>query len=246
MSFYTTLSFYRPTRPPKLNGGDLAKFVTMFASLGLSQDGIIRYGIKFGRSIDKDEKPISSDDPPVNGISIVRFPAYDAEGTFETLAELAEALKKIDGTIYRANLSLGLVTDSIFESLRRLPSEENEEALTLDSWTLEIGPTQSYSMGSDDMFLVGLIAISLHGYGYLYPWTLRDLIDRAEAIAPIVGLMEGCRRLWPIVPSQRTWPINPNQPGRRVIKARQRMGKLWPYDRPDLPWDWFWGLGESG
>jgi hypothetical protein len=246
MSFYTTLSFYRPTKPPKLKGGDLAEFVTMFASLGLTkEEGIIGYGIKFGRSIDQDEKPISSEGPSVNGISVISRIRYDAEGDFKSLAELAEALKEIDGTIYRASVSLGLVTDSIFESLRRLPSEANDLPLTLDSWSLEIGPTLSYSMGSDDVFLVSLIAINLSGHGYLYPWTFRELIDRAEAIEPIAGLMEGCRRLWPIVESKRTWPIDRSQPGRRVVKTRERMGKLWPYSRTDLPWDWFWGLGEG-
>ncbi len=239
MSFYTTLSFYHSTTPPKLTGADLAAFVSMFGSLGLSKpgEGTVSYGIKFGQSIDQDDEPISVDDPPINGISVVNFPTYDAEGQLESLAELAEALKSIDGTIYRASLSLGLVSDSIFDAVCRQPSEENDIPLQINHWGLEIGPILSYSLGSDEIYMVGLIAVNLNGYGYLYPWTFRELIDRVEAVSPIAGLMEGCRRLWPIAP---------REPEPEVIEARQRMGELWPYPRADLPWDWFWALGESG
>ncbi len=85
--------------------------------------------------------------------------------------------------------------------------------------------------------MVGWIAVNLDGPGYLFPWSFRDLVDRAEAIAPVRELMSLCRR---------TWPVAPGEPDRRVIEARRMMGELWPYPRLDGPWDWSWGLGESG
>jgi hypothetical protein len=165
MSFYTTLSFYRGTPPPKLTGADLAAFVTMFAALELGKapdgDPNYTYGIKFGRSIDQDEEPMSSDDPPVNGISVVNFPEYDAEGQFTSLAALADDLKTLDGTIYRAYLGLGLVSDPIFEAVCRQPSAENSVPLKINGWSLEVGPIVSHSIAGDEAYLVGWIAVSL-------------------------------------------------------------------------------------
>ena len=150
MSFYTTLSFYRPDRPPRLTGEDLASFVSAFAALGLADE---------------------------------------------------------------------------------------RRSLNLDSWSLEIGPITSHDLGGEVVYMVGWIAVGMHGYGYLYPWTLCDLIERAEACAPVHALMDLCRR---------TWPVAAKKPPRQVIKARQKMGELWPYPDTDRCWDWCWGLRESG
>lgn len=42
------------------------------------------------------------------------------------------------------------------------------------------------------------------------------------------------------------WPVSPDQPDRRVVLMRKQFADLWPYDDFAMPWDWFWGVSESG
>ena len=241
MSFDTTLWFYQPVSPPTLTGADLAGFVSAFASLGLSGDEEpFRYGIKFGRSIDQDEEPTTLWEPamPDGLISTLIWPEYDAEASdVASLDLLAESLAELSGTIYRADLGLGRIKADLFKQIRRERSEENDQDLSLEDWSLTAGPILSHSLGSEHTFMVGWIAVGLYGNGYLFPWSFRDLIDRAESIAPIRDLMDLCRR---------TWPVPRVAPDPETIEARRTMGELWPYPRLDGPWDWAWGIGESG
>jgi hypothetical protein len=77
----------------------------------------------------------------------------------------------------------------------------------------------------------------MHGHGYLYPWGLRDLVDRAEGAPGVGPLMALCRE---------AWPVEPEEPPAGAVRARELMGHLWPYDRLDLRRDWYWGVSESG
>ena len=246
MSFETTLSFYRPTAPPEIHGLGLAGFVSAFDALGVANDGpgvTLAYEIRFGRSVDQDDRPTDwlepvLEGPTGGGIYGIRSVDFDAEGTAPSLKDLAGALAALGGRpIYRANLTLGLVVDPVYDGLSRGPSEENEVGLGLDSWSMEVGPIVCFDLATEEPWHVGWIAVQIGGPGYLYPWTFRDLVDRAEAIAEIRGVADLCRG---------TWPVAAASPPRRVVKARKAMGDLWPYPRADPPWDWFWGLQESG
>jgi hypothetical protein len=241
MSFYTSFFYYRPDTPPLMTGADLSGFVSEFAALGLaSGEGSIGYRVKFGRSIDQDEQPSAWDEPIMPGgvISVPCEIEYDAEGSdLPDLARLAGDLAPLDRPIYRATIDLGGVADAVYSRTERGPSEENDISLSLDSWNLRVGPIMSHSLGVVDTYMVGWIAIAMHGYGYLFPWSFRDLIDRAESAPGIRDLMSLCRR---------TWPVEPTKPRRNVVKARKTMGELWPYPDARLPWDWYWGLAESG
>jgi hypothetical protein len=242
MSFYTALSFYRPERPPKLTGADLASIISSFAALDLAAArGTTSYQIKFGRSIDQDRRSASWDEPvPGTGGVIARCESieYDAEAwNVPSLSDLAQELSAFRDTIYRASLLLGPLTDQIYTALKRDPSEDNDQSLELDSWSMELGPIAAYELGGNPPVMVGWIEVALSGYGYLYPWSFRDLFDRAQALDPIHDLMALCRR---------TWPVAPQRPSRALVKTRQAMGDLWPYSRADLPLDWCWGLRETG
>lgn len=240
MSVYTSLHFYRPGPPPILMGADLARFVAGFASLGIDrEDGPLGLRIKFGRAIDQDERPTDSDEPIMDGgtLAVAHRIAFDAEADdLPTFARLAEEMAKLGGPIYRADLDLGRVAEPVRSLARREPSAENEVTLSLGHWGLQIGPVMSYSLDSDAEFLVGWIAVTLHGHGYLHPWGFPDLIDRVESAPGIRELMNLCRR---------TWPVEPHKPPRSVAKLRKSMRGLWPYPRIDLPGDWYWGLAEG-
>ena len=120
---------------------------------------------------------------------------------------------------------------------KRVNSPDNETDLTLDSWSLEMGPIESYDLSSAHRFLVGWISVNLSGYGYLYPWTLTELRARAEALPEVEHVAELCRSMWP-VPAE--------SPGLRRKWGRRQMGELWPYPETNLPMDWYWGLHETG
>jgi hypothetical protein len=241
VSFYTSLHYYRPGPAPVLSGPDLAAFVRGFDALDLATDAeTVGFGVRFGQAIDQDENPAARAEPimPGGGISVARRPEYDAqESGLRSLSRLAGELEWLDGPIYRARLDLGRVAAPVSARTKRWPSEDNDIPLTLTYWALEVGPILSRDLVHEDGFLVGWIALKMHGHGYLYPWGLRDLVDRAEGAPGIGPLMALCRE---------TWPVEPEEPPAEAVRAREQMGGLWPYDRSDLPMDWCWGVSESG
>lgn len=240
MSFDTSLRFYRPGTPPTLTGADLARFVEGFAALGVAlEEGAIGLRVKLGRAIDQDERPTLWEEPvtPGGGISVTRRAAFDAEASdLPSFGRLAADLARLGGPIYRAELDLGRAVEAVRSRTRREPSEENEVALSLGRLGLQVGPILSHALGDEATYMVGWIAFQMHGHGYLYPWTFRELVDRVEAAPEVRALMDVCRA---------TWPVAPEQPPRGVVAARKRMGELWPYTRADLPGDWYWGLAEG-
>jgi hypothetical protein len=238
MSFDTTLQYYRPTEPPRVTGADLARFVRGFHDLKLvDEDGRRTVQVKFGEAIDQDERPTSWNEPVNNVVSVSREIEWDLNDRCESLQAAADWLAEHPRPVYRAYLDLGLATDEVFEHLRRIDSPENDVNLLLDSWSLEIGPVESHDIEAQRVFHVGWISVEISGHGYLYPWTFAELVQRAEDHPSLRRLTEFCRTVWPVR------PLRPNGWTRR---GRKRMGELWPYRELDRPWDWFWGLCESG
>lgn len=238
MSFYTALMFYRPTPPPMVSGRGLAEFVRAFARLGLSQnEGPMTASLKFGEAIDQDEKPASWFEPLIPGIGETQEIEWDVEESCGSLANMAQLLSDHDRPIYRGYLGLGKATDDVSDHLKRVGSPENETDLVPDAWSLEIGLIESVALNLQEALVVGWISVAISGNGYLYPWSFRELVERAERHPSIRRLMQLCRE---------TWPVLPEAPTAQEIEKREQMGDLWPYGRHDLPWDWYWGLHETG
>jgi hypothetical protein len=101
---------------------------------------------------------------------------------------------------------------------------------------MEIGPILSCDLGCEAPFHVGWVSVSLSGYGYLYPWSFAELVQRAEGHPAIGRMTDLCRA---------TWPVDAGRPDQQLKKLRKQMGDLWPYPKIDRPWDWYWGLCES-
>lgn len=237
MGFFTTLHFYRPSNPPVITGLILAEFLRAFSSLQAS-DGkrSLATDVKFGKAIDQDEKPTTWEAPTSTpGVTTYEGIEWDLSINCQSLDEQATALAQHDRPIYRASLQIGTVTN--YHSLQRLNSPDNEVDLTLSSWSLEIGPVMSSGLESDTPFFVGWISVNISGYGYLFPWTPAELVERADAHPGVRRVMELCRA---------TWPVKAEPPTRRQLDVRRQMGDLWPYKQIDVPWDWYWGIQESG
>jgi hypothetical protein len=184
--------------------------------------------VKLGNEIDADDRTVGDlDDDEVD---------WDVDGTFASLDELITVLRAIRGRVYRAFFALGNLSQQVVEGLRRAGSAENRVNLILDELSLEIGPVEVGDLELPKVFQVGWIAVSLSGNGSLRPWTFRDLIARAEACPPVVGLADLCRR---------AWPVTPKRPGMLQRLRRKRLRHLWPYDAIDRAMDWCWGLHET-
>jgi len=242
MAFFTALSLYRPTKPPIVTGCDLAKFVEAFRDLCVSANvASISVQLKFGEAIDRDEHPTWTEEK-IEGkthatLSVLHEIGWDVDSSCESLSRMRDTLIRHPKPIYRAFLSLGAATNDIIEHLSRRNSPENPHDLSLDAWGLELGPYEVCDLGADNSYLVGWMDLGISGYGYLYPWTFRDLIQRAEELPQLIRLRELCRT---------TWPVAPQLPDSRKKRLRKQMGSLWPYDDLTKPSDWFWGLNESG
>lgn len=238
MSFFTTLEFYRPTKPPVITGESLAHFIRSFEGLKVSDAGQgISLKLKFGDAIDQDEQPTTWDEPVNDVVSVSKEIEWDMQRGFRSSAEVAEALTPAEQPIYRAFVRLGSATADVCQQVNRKNSLENRIDLALDSWALEIEPIVSGSLACEEHFVVGWISVSLSGYGYLFPWKFCDLIERAEGHAGIRQVTDLCKA---------TWPVPAIPPTRSQIDGRRLMGELWPYSRPELPMDWYWGLCETG
>ena len=64
MSFFTSVHFYRPTKPPVVTVASLAKFLRSFATLQITTKSMpVSADIKFGDAIDMDDRLSSWDKP---------------------------------------------------------------------------------------------------------------------------------------------------------------------------------------
>jgi hypothetical protein len=239
MSFYTSLLYYRPTPPPIITGPDLAAFVRAFDQLAVStENGPYTLQIKFGKAIDQDDKPAHWMQPmrDAPGISTLAEIDWDIDKFCGSLEEDATQIGSHEQPIYRGFLSLGSVVENVGKDLRRAPCADNDQELCFDDWNMTIGPVQCSSL-QGKQFSVGWIALKLSGYGYLFPWTFAHLVRRAERNPT---LQKVTRLL------QETWPVPAKAPLPEHVAERKMMGELWPYPDLDRPWDWYWGLRETG
>ncbi len=233
MGFYSTLIFYRPASLELVTGQILANFIEKFFALGLSRysgrQGVLQ--IKFGKFVDQDMRP-SSWIAPTNTprVGIIKEIDWDIDQYNEPLIELPKKLYPLQQPIYRAYMSLGGAMQDELAILHRTGSPQNDEDYVPDSWSLQIGPIET---GKDGDFTVGWIAVGLGGNGYLFPWTLPELVERAETIAGIQSLMKLCRE---------TWSVDASTPSASIRSGRIELGNYWPYETFDLPMDWYWGL----
>ena len=239
MSFFTSLSFYRPCSPPVITVEDLANFITRIRDTGtLTDSGYQDLRVAFGNQIDQDLKDVIWTEQVAPLVRVVHDIEWDIESDMSSIQEMIDCLSSDKRHVYRASIDFGEPIDQVLAPITRTNSPENESDYCPDSLSLEIGPVRCHSLASDDEpVLTGWISLDLSGYGYLYPWTFRDVVERLEKTPEVKRLTKVCREFWP-VPSKR--------PERRFIEARNKHKDLWPYDDFDRPWDWYWGVSESG
>jgi hypothetical protein len=238
MSFYTSVTYYRPTDPPPVTAAELADFIGQIRGTNLLKTtGTPCLKIKFGEAIDQDSRDTTWEEPIGRNMSVMREIAWDVHlPKPASLDEMISLIEDDQRRIYRAFVSLPDPVNALLEPITRENSPENEVNFYPASLSLEFGPVRVGTLATESRPEVGWVGVDLSGSGYLYPWTVREIVDRAQHSSAIQCIMQVCRSFWP-VPSQR--------PPKSIVRQRTEMRELWPYDDYEMPWDWYWGVSET-
>jgi hypothetical protein len=192
--------------------------------------------LKFGAAIDKDAAPAFWMDPTESpGILGCAEEDWDCDEIVDSLTSVVRRLISYPSPLYRAWIDLGMASDCVCNHLSRDPCDDNPDPLALNSWSLGLGPVECGGVGSSALYCPGWIEIAVSGYGYLFPWTFRDLVKRADSQPDLIRLKDLCRS---------TWPVPRSFPDDQQKDVLREMGDLWPYP-VDAPFDWVWGLDET-
>jgi hypothetical protein len=236
---YTSLQYYRPRTPPAVTADNLSRFIAALRDTrALTDSGLFCLQVKFGQSIDQDEKDANWLENIADGIATTNEVQWDINVPNPSgLQEMIDRLAGDQRRVYRAYIDLGTPTDEVLKPITRTNSPENEVDFCPDSISIELGPVHLHTLASDQPALVGWISIHVSGYGYLYPWTLRDTVARLESTPATRHIMDACRSFW---------PVSSPPPDAEILKLRRQVPELWPYEDYAKPWDWYWGVNESG
>jgi hypothetical protein len=238
MSFFTTLKYYRPRKPPLVAGDDLAVVVARLAATGkLTGSGTYGVKIKFGEAIDADDKGTIWYESVLPNLMRVGEIEWDLNpGTLRSIDEVIGALKGNTSPVYRAHVFMGTPTADVLEPITREDSPENNIHFLPSDFSLELGPVSAGLLSTEDTVQVGWMSLNLGGSGYLYPWSLSEVLERASSSAAIKALTDVVQAMWP-VPSVA--------PEKEIVEIRRQLPDIWPYEA-ERAWDWYWGVHESG
>ena len=234
MGFFTSLLYYRPGRPPLITGETLSQFIRRLIETDLVEKTRLSLKVKNGRAIDQDRHDTSRLVMLMPGLGQYEDIEWDvtvsAQGGFDGLVN---PIANDQSAIYRAYINFGFLPST--SRITRQPSDQNTVGLYPDGLSFLVEPVQSSNLGTE-CWHVGWLALSFSGHGYLYPWTLRDIVKRAQDSPEIMRLCDICRSTWP-VPSRR--------PSFLEVRRRKKYSLLWPYDDFKKPYDWYWGVRET-
>jgi len=239
MSFYTSIGFTRPGKPPRITSAALASFLEQFVAIGLMNSKSSVYTkVRFGRSIDADDRPIFGETEETQGISRIREIKWDLVGSRQTPESLLDLLRSKDQPIYRAHLMLGDASQALLDHMNSPAFHNPKLSLALDSWFVKIGPVASHDLQSETRAFAGWVSVTFSGPGYLWPTTLPQLIAHLESSPQIRRAMDLCRQ---------TWPVPSLPPDRATIANRKKLGTLWGFPESlNRPSDWLWTIAETG
>lgn len=256
MGFYTVAQCYRAgSDVPIVRAADLARFTERIIALDILQDDSMHVQLQFGQGIDQDDKSTYIEKQITRGLYEVlnydwhvdkdRLPSADAVALLENpptsrvvpykkkhaldLFGPKEEIETLGPNIYRANLSFGTMKEEIYQSISHQLSG-NYLYLSDISFNIEI-----VEMLNDEdcyRFEVGWMSFSVHGNGYMFPWTYEETLAKLREHPVLNQIRAICQEMWPA----STTPPNPE-----LIAARSEMGKRWA-EPLDAPLDWYWTI----
>jgi hypothetical protein len=265
MGFFSSAVFYRPDTPPIVTANELADFLNQLRQTDFAKESeLSSVDINWGDQIAENVRPFDveededntsqrrpwwkrlflrrSDKKFTTTVSTIRSldPDFSYEGEFDGLIE---KLKNSNKSIGRLFLSADFSEEQYDWFQAPHPSGE-EINFRPDSWSLEFGEVKLHSLSGWDLsngktlpeVQAGMMSFSLSGYGYFYPWTFREWIEKFTQAPGLQTVCDLCRN---------TWPLESQPPSNKLVMLRRECEGLWPYDDIHIPTDWAWGPSET-
>lgn len=156
---------------------------------------------------------------------------------------MIERLRETDQTIGRLYLEARL-TEEQYEFFEESHPRGEEINFRPDCWSLEFSEIKLSRLNGWDLpngevisdVQTGMMSFSLAGYGYFYPWTMKEWVEKFTQATGLEEVCDLCRK---------TWPVKPEPPVNELVMLRRECDGLRPYDDLHTPLDWAWGPGES-
>jgi hypothetical protein len=218
---------------------DLSRFIVAIRDARLLTDsGFQSFKVKFGQSIDQNADDITRYECTLAEMVILHDIEWDIDvSNPRGIQEIIDLAMRDERRIYRAAIELGYPIDDVVEPITRKNSPENKTDFYPDTLSIQVGPIYSYNLESNHAQQAGWIAVGISGAGYLYPWTLNDVIERLEKSPHIRRIMEACRAFWPVADPK---------PELSIAKVQRHSADFGPYEEVGKPCDWHWCVAESG
>ena len=251
----TAYCFRSGGEPPVVKPADLARFIERILELDILTWGNLGVQIKFGKKIDQDDKTTYEEEQVGNNsflmldyrwdINEERMLYSDALSLLGNSPKLKNIIlkpklfylklktltKQLSSNIYRATITFNEMKESVWKSLSH---QEQRNYLYLSDFSFHITIIEVANPQEEGIYQVGWMAFSVHGNGYLFPWTYEETLEKLRQHPVLNQIRDICRAMW---------PASATSPGKEIIDNRIKMGKLWsePVDAPD---DWYWSICE--
>jgi len=257
MGFYTEAHCYRAgSDVPIVRSADLARFTERIIALDILQYNSMRVRLQFGQSIDQDFKLTYLEEEISPGIyeEVInydwhvdrdRLPFSDALALLENpptsrtvpytkkyLLDLfgpKEEIETFGPNIYRANLSFGTLKEEVYQSISH---QLSGNYLYLSELSFQIEIVELLNDEDCYLFAVGWMNFSVHGNGYMFPWTYEETLAKLREHPVLNQIRAICQEMWPA----STTPPDPE-----LLAARAEMGKRWA-EPIEAPLDWYWTI----
>jgi len=265
MSYFSNAVFYRPDVAPIVKSTEVGLFLKKLQDLEfVSQSELAAAEINWGERVSEDVRPFYIEEDISSTIHRKPWwkrifghqPSIELTTTFSNIKplepdftcntsfdELIDQLMARDQAIGRLLINGSLTEDQCEHFQSPHPSGE-EINFRPDSWSLEFGQIKLSRINGWEVEGMGLLsdievaemAFSIGGYGYFYPWTFREWVERFTDDPELKQICELCRK---------TWPVEETIPSQELLKARRECEDLWPYEDIEGQLDWAWGPQEG-
>lgn len=240
MGGWTSVSLAYPmVEPPAISVGQLADFIERFQASGVTSVAHNHRAleVKLGEAIDQDNRSLCYEVPVEGCRGLSQFKSQDIDVEVRGAGiDLAAPLRSITGTVYRASVCFGCISDGATDAVHDAIGDGYLAARLFD-WGFEIGPLSIESPITGGVLDVGWISLSLGGQGYM-----TDNLSSSDLVSLVRELPE-CKRVEELVRS--FWSVPPRRPSRKLRKIRREMGQYWIGVSDDEPLDWFWMFDGS-
>lgn len=202
MSFFSSLVLFYPGKPPVIKGHDLQNMASALRdAVGVKPDSRSTLEVKWGERIDQDYESTNETDWDESGIfGTPRDFAWDLKRFNLPWSEVWADSSALTGNVYRAYVSLGLLTKPAVESLRASDPSDDRSFIAPDCASIQIGPICPATLSTEELACTGMVAVTFAGNGY-FTWgrNMADYAAQYRDAPPVCEARRICRERFPAV-----------------------------------------------